>query len=213
MTTAMRVSASRRRRCADPVSAAHPRFIPGLGLCAPYRWAHYARYRSRVPTAVAESRVALVTTRRLQPARATQGPVRLHAPRNSTRSLGDSAADHDLRIAAYRLRPRPHDGEDGNTGFRCAIARAAAPPGSARWRRASTAETDRTAATDDDRPGWSDSRAVRADRSTPYPRRGLNGVHQTVSLAPSPRSQRHPAVIMGAPRTSSNIRRAALAVQ
>ena len=104
-----------------------------LGYGAPYRWAHYAG----VPFAplkkpVSESRIGLVTTAApYQAGKGGQGPG---APYNAATKFytvysGDSAADHDLRIAHVGYDRTHTTAEDGNSWFPLAQLRRAAAAG------------------------------------------------------------------------------------
>src|SRR5437763_1338153 len=92
-----------------------------LGYGAPYRWAHYAE----VPFApltkpLGECRIALVTTAApYQPGKGEQGPGAAYnaATKFYTVYSGDSAADHDLRIAHVGYDRAPTTAEDSNTWF------------------------------------------------------------------------------------------------
>jgi len=96
-------------------------YYQALGYGAPYRWAHYAE----VPFAplkkpLAESRIALVTTAApYQPGKGDQGPGAPYnaAPKFYTVYSGDSAVDHDLRIAHIAYDRDHTTAEDGNTWF------------------------------------------------------------------------------------------------
>src|SRR5579863_2361687 len=96
-------------------------YYQALGYGAPYRWAHYAE----VPFAalrkpLAMSRIALVTTAApFQPDKGDQGPG---APYNAAAKFytvysGDSAAEHDLRIAHVGYDRAHTTAEDPNTWF------------------------------------------------------------------------------------------------
>ena len=78
-------------------------YYRGLGYGAPYKWAHYAEVPfTPLQKPLSECRVALVTTAApYQPCKGDQGPG---APYNAAAKFyevysGDSARDHDLRIA------------------------------------------------------------------------------------------------------------------
>jgi D-proline reductase (dithiol) PrdB len=96
-------------------------YYEGLGYGAPYRWAHYAE----VPFAalhkpVREARIALVTTAApYRPEAGDQGPG---APYNAAGKFfevysGDSAHDHDLRIAHIAYDRDHTTATDPNTWF------------------------------------------------------------------------------------------------
>jgi Glycine/sarcosine/betaine reductase selenoprotein B (GRDB) len=97
------------------------RYYQVLGYGAPYRWAHYAE----VPFApmkkkLTESRVALITTAApYRPDMGDQGP---RAAYNAAAKFykvysGDSAADHDVRIAHVGYDRANTMAEDSNTWF------------------------------------------------------------------------------------------------
>jgi glycine/sarcosine/betaine reductase selenoprotein B len=96
-------------------------YYQALGYGAPYRWAHYAD----VPFAplrkpLGDSRIGLVTTAApYQRGKGDQGPG---APYNAAAKFytvysGDSAVEHDLRIAHVGYDRTHTTGEDGNTWF------------------------------------------------------------------------------------------------
>jgi hypothetical protein len=96
-------------------------YYVALGYGAPYAWAHYAHvpFQSlRKP--LAQSRVALVTTGApYQPDKGDQGPG---APYNAAAKFyavysGDSAHDHDLRIAHVAIDRKHTTAEDPGTYF------------------------------------------------------------------------------------------------
>src|SRR5713101_4285547 len=108
-------------------------YYQALGYGAPYRWAHYAE----VPFAplkqpLAESRIGLITTAALyQPGKGDQGPG---APYNAAAKFyrvysGDSAADHDLRIAHVGYDRSHTTAEDQGTWFPLPALRHLAAPG------------------------------------------------------------------------------------
>ena len=108
-------------------------YYQGLGYGAPYRWAHYAE----VPFAplrrkLAECRVALITTAApFQPGQGDQGPG---APYNAAAKFyrvysGDTAIDHDLRIAHVGYDRTHTTAEDGNTWFPLPALRRSAAKG------------------------------------------------------------------------------------
>ena len=108
-------------------------YYQALGYGAPYRWAHYAE----VPFAplkkpLTESRIALVTTAApYQPGKGDQGPGAPYnaAPKFYTVYSGDSAVDHDLRIAHIAYDRDHTTAEDGNTWFPLPQLRRAAAAG------------------------------------------------------------------------------------
>ncbi|HVC50786.1 MAG TPA: glycine/sarcosine/betaine reductase selenoprotein B family protein [Stellaceae bacterium] len=108
-------------------------YYQALGYGSPYEWAHYAE----VPFAplkkpIAESRVALVTTAApYQPGKGEQGPG---APYNAAPKFfkvfsGDTAGDHDLRIAHIAYDRVHTTAEDSNTWFPLPALRRAAASG------------------------------------------------------------------------------------
>ena len=96
-------------------------YYQALGYGAPYRWAHYAE----VPFAalrkpLADSRIGLVTT--AAPYRSDKGDQGPGAPYNAAAKFytvysGDSAAEHDLRIAHVGYDRTHTRAEDSNTWF------------------------------------------------------------------------------------------------
>lgn len=87
-----------------------------LGYREPYEWAHYAEVPfSTLGKPLAECRVALITTAApYQPGKGDQGPG---APYNAQAKFyavysGDTAIDHDLRIAHLAIDRRHTTGED-----------------------------------------------------------------------------------------------------
>lgn len=105
----------------------------GLGYGAPYAWAHYAAVPFRpLAKPLAETRVALVTTAApFQPGKGDQGPG---APYNAAAKFyavysGDSAEDHDLRIAHVAIDRDHTTAEDPGSYFPLPALRAAAAAG------------------------------------------------------------------------------------
>lgn len=105
----------------------------GLGYGAPYVWAHYAGVPFRpLAKPLAESRVALVTTAApFQPDKGDQGPG---APYNAAAKFyavysGDSAEDHDLRIAHVAIDRDHTTAEDPGSYFPLPRLREAAAAG------------------------------------------------------------------------------------
>ena len=107
-------------------------YYQALGYGAPYRWAHYPE----VPFAplnkpLAQSRIGLVTTAApYQPGKGDQGPG---APYNGAAKFyavysGDSAADHDLRIAHIGYDRSHTSAADSNTWFPLPALRRLAEP-------------------------------------------------------------------------------------
>jgi hypothetical protein len=104
-----------------------------LGYGAPYRWAHYAEVPfTPVTKPLAESRIALVTTAApYQPDKGNQGPGAAYnaAAKFYTVYSGDSAAEHDLRIAHVGYDRIHTTAEDSNTWFPLPALRRAAQAG------------------------------------------------------------------------------------
>ncbi|HZT88876.1 MAG TPA: glycine/sarcosine/betaine reductase selenoprotein B family protein [Stellaceae bacterium] len=96
-------------------------YYQGLGYGAPYRWAHYAE----VPFAplrrpLAQSRVALITTAApYRPEAGDQGPGAAYNAAGKFFNVysGDTAVDHDLRIAHIAYDRDHTTAEDSNTWF------------------------------------------------------------------------------------------------
>jgi hypothetical protein len=92
-----------------------------LGYGAPYRWAHYSDVPfAQLPKPLAECRLALVTTAApYQPDKGDQGPGALYnaAAKFYTVYSGDSAAEHDLRIAHVGYDRAHTTAEDQNSWF------------------------------------------------------------------------------------------------
>ena len=108
-------------------------YYQALGYGAPYRWAHYAE----VPFAplkkpLAESRIGLITTAApYLPGKGDQGPGAAYngAAKFYRVYSGDSAKDHDLRIAHVGYDRAHTMAEDSNTWFPLAQLRRAAEAG------------------------------------------------------------------------------------
>ena len=108
-------------------------YYQGLGYGAPYRWAHYAE----VPFAplrkpVAESRIGLITTAApYQPDKGEQGPGAAYngAAKFYRVYSGNSAGDHDLRIAHLGYDRDHTTAADPNTWFPLPALRRAAASG------------------------------------------------------------------------------------
>jgi len=101
-----------------------------LGYGAPYRWAHYVEVPfTPLTKPLGECRIGLVTTATpYQAGKGEQGPG---APYNAATKFytvysGDSAADHDLRIAHVGYDRTHTTAEDSNTWFPLAQLRRAA---------------------------------------------------------------------------------------
>lgn len=108
-------------------------YYAALGYGAPYLWAHYAAVPFQpLARPLAETRVALVTTAApFQPDRGDQGPG---APYNADAKFyavysGDSARDHDLRIAHVAIDRDHTTAEDPGSYFPLPALRAAAARG------------------------------------------------------------------------------------
>ena len=104
-----------------------------LGYGAPYRWAHYAEVPfTRLTKPLGECRIGLVTTAApYQPGKGEQGPGAAYnaATKFYTVYSGDSAADHDLRIAHVGYDRAHTTAEDSNTWFPLTQLRRAAEAG------------------------------------------------------------------------------------
>ncbi|MBV9152888.1 MAG: hypothetical protein JO204_14040 [Alphaproteobacteria bacterium] len=108
-------------------------YYQALGYGAPYRWAHYAE----VPFAplkkpLRECRIGLITTAApYQPDKGDQGPGAAYnaATKFYTVYSGDTAMDHDLRIAHVGYDRAHTTAEDSNTWFPLAQLRRAAADG------------------------------------------------------------------------------------
>jgi hypothetical protein len=108
-------------------------YYQALGYGAPYRWAHYAEVPfAPMRKALSASRVGLVTTAApYRPDKGEQGPG---APYNAATKFftvysGDSADDHDLRIAHIAYDRDHTTAEDSNTWFPLPQLRRAAAAG------------------------------------------------------------------------------------
>jgi hypothetical protein len=104
-----------------------------LGYGAPYRWAHYAEVPfTPLTKPLGECRIALVTTAApYQPGKGEQGPGAAYnaATKFYTVYSGDSATDHDLRIAHVGYDRTHTTAKDSNTWFPLAQLRRAAEAG------------------------------------------------------------------------------------
>ncbi len=96
-------------------------YYQALGYGAPYEWAHYAEVPfQRLAKPLAQARVALVTTAApYQPDKGDQGPG---APYNALAKFysvysGDSAKDHDLRIAHVAIDRQHTTAKDPGSYF------------------------------------------------------------------------------------------------
>src|SRR5205085_85057 len=96
-------------------------YYQALGYGAPYRWAHYAEVRfTPLERPLGECRIGLVTTAApYQPGKGEQGPG---APYNAATKFytvysGDSASEHDLRIAHVAYDRDHTAAKDSNTWF------------------------------------------------------------------------------------------------
>jgi hypothetical protein len=108
-------------------------YYAALGYGAPYEWAHYAQVPfQRLRKPLAQCRVALVTTAApYQPDKGDQGPG---APYNAAAKFytvysGDSAQDHDLRIAHVAIDRQHTTAEDPGSYFPLPELRRAAARG------------------------------------------------------------------------------------
>jgi hypothetical protein len=104
-----------------------------LGYGAPYEWAHYAEVPFQsLNMPLSECRVALVTTAApFRPNKGDQGPG---APYNAAAKFyevysGDTARDHDLRIAHVAIDRAHTTAEDSGTWFPLPALRRAAAAG------------------------------------------------------------------------------------
>ncbi len=108
-------------------------YYQALGYGAPYRWAHYAE----VPFApltkpLANSRIGLITTAApYHPDKGDQGPGAAYnaAPKFYTVYSGDSAVEHDLRIAHIAYDRAHTTAEDSSCWFPLPALRWVATPG------------------------------------------------------------------------------------
>jgi hypothetical protein len=110
-------------------------YYAALGYGAPYEWAHYAEVPFQpLRKPLAQSRIALITTAAPhQPDKGDQGPGLPH-PYNAAIKFysvysGDSAKDHDLRIAHVAIDRQHTTGEDQRSYFPLAALRRAATAG------------------------------------------------------------------------------------
>jgi hypothetical protein len=165
-------------------------YYQALGYGAPYEWAHYAD----VPFAplvrpLAECRVALITTAApYQPDKGDQGPG---APYNAAAKFyavysGDTAHDHDLRIAHVAIDRQHTTAEDIGTYFPLRALRDAAAAGrigelAPRFHGVPTNRSQRTTLDVDCPELLARCRADRVDAAILVPNCPV--CHQTVSLA------------------------------
>jgi hypothetical protein len=104
-----------------------------LGYGNPYRWAHHEEVPfTRPAKPLAQCTLALVTT--AAPYRADKGPQGPGAPYNAAAKFyrvysGDSAIDHDVRIAHVAIDRRHTSMEDPGTWFPLPLMREAASRG------------------------------------------------------------------------------------
>jgi len=110
-------------------------YYQALGYGAPYEWAHYAEVPFQpLRKPLAQSRVTIVTTAApYQPGQGDQGPGLPH-PYNAAIKFyavysGDTAKDHDLRIAHVAIDRQHTSGEDQGSYFPLAALRRAAVAG------------------------------------------------------------------------------------
>jgi D-proline reductase (dithiol) PrdB len=108
-------------------------YYEALGYGAPYRWAHYASVPFHpLAKPLSQSRLTIITTAApFQPGKGDQGPG---APYNSavkffTVYSGDTAADHDLRIAHIAIDRKHTSAEDIGSYFPLAELRRQAADG------------------------------------------------------------------------------------
>ena len=96
-------------------------YYQALGYGAPYEWAHYADVPFHpLRTPLSRCRVALITTAApFQPGAGDQGPGAAYNAKAKFYSVysGDSALDHDLRIAHVAIDRRHTTAEDAATYF------------------------------------------------------------------------------------------------
>ncbi len=108
-------------------------YYQALGYGAPYRWAHYAEVPfTPLNKPLAANRIGLVTTAApYQLGKGDQGPGAPYnaAPKFYTVYSGDSALDHDLRIAHIAYDRDHTTAEDNNTWFPLPQLRRAAAAG------------------------------------------------------------------------------------
>lgn len=108
-------------------------YYQALGYGAPYEWAHYAAVPFQpLGKPLSRCRIALITTAApYQPGKGDQGPG---APYNAAAKFytvysGDTAQDHDLRIAHVAIDRQHTTAEDPATYFPLAELRSAAAAG------------------------------------------------------------------------------------
>ena len=116
-----------------PYLARISEYYQGLGYGAPYRWAQYVEVPFTAVTRSASTmRIGLVTTAApFQPDKGAQGPG---APMNAAAKFfqvysGDTARDHDLRIAHIAYDRQHTTATDANTWFPLPALRRAAARG------------------------------------------------------------------------------------
>lgn len=133
-------------RKSDPASSSQPGYLPpiaymertrayylALGYPEPYVWAHHDTVPFQpLKKPLAESRVAIVTT--AAPFKPEAGPQGPGAPYNAAAKFyqvyaGDSAADHDLRIAHVAIDRHHTTMEDSNSWFPLPVLRCFAEVG------------------------------------------------------------------------------------
>ena len=109
------------RDAAIPYMQRTREYYQALGYGAPYEWAHYADVPFQpLAKPLAQCRVALITTAApFKPDAGDQGPG---APYNAKAKFysvysGDSAQDHDLRIAHVAIDRKHTSAEDSGTWF------------------------------------------------------------------------------------------------
>jgi D-proline reductase (dithiol) PrdB len=153
-------------------------YYQALGYGAPYEWAHYAEVPfSVLSKPLAQCRVALVTTAApYQPGQGDQGP---RAPYNARAKFyavysGDTAHDHDLRIAHVAIDRKHTTGEDPAAYFPLGALRRCAASGrigslAARFHGAPTNRSQRTTLEVDGPEIVARCRADRADAAVLVP--------------------------------------------
>lgn len=108
-------------------------YYQALGYGAPYRWAHYAEVPfTPLKKPLRDCRVGLVTTAApYQPGKGDQGPGAAYnaATKFYTVYSGDTAKNHDLRIAHVGYDRAHTTAEDSNTWFPLAQLRRVAQAG------------------------------------------------------------------------------------
>ena len=108
-------------------------YYAAIGYTTPYRWAHYIDAPfTKLTKPLAKSRVAMITTAApFQPGKGDQGPG---APYNAEAKFytvysGDTALDHDLRIAHVGIDRKHTSMTDSNSWFPLPLLRTFAREG------------------------------------------------------------------------------------